>query len=84
MRDDRSAALVSTVTLFESRSSYQGRSCSILLIFGASEQKTPGQDVESLSASPRAVVHLRFPQLELIKWRTAQKPDRGMNTAIRF
>lgn len=66
----------------DSRLSYQGFSCSIHLIFGASEQETSGQDVESLSASPRAVVHLSFPQFELIKRRTMQKPVRWMSTDV--
>lgn len=55
---------------------YQRFSCGVQLVFGASEQKTPSQDVESLSASLGAVVHLSFPQFVLIKRRTAQKPDR--------
>lgn len=57
---------------------YQWFSCGVQLVFGPSEQKTPCQEVESLSASLRAVVHLSFPQFVLIERRTAQKPERQM------
>lgn len=55
---------------------YQRVSSWILLVFGSSQQQSPGQDVQSLSASFWSVVHLSFPQLELVKRRTAQEPDR--------
>lgn len=57
---------------------YQWFSCGVQLVFGPSEQKTPCQEVESLSASLRAVVHLSFPQFVLIERRTTQKPERQM------
>lgn len=53
---------------------YQWFSSGVLLVFGPSEQQAPRQDVESLSASIGAVVHLRFPKFVLIKRSTTQKP----------
>lgn len=44
---------------------YQWLACAVPLVFGSSEQQSPGQDVESLSASLGAVVHL-----------TTQKPEK--------
>lgn len=58
---------------------YQWFSCGVQLVFASSEQKTPRQDVESLSASLRAVVHLSFPESVLIKRRTTQKPEERIN-----
>lgn len=52
---------------------YQWFSSRVQLVFGASQQEIPSQDVESLSASFRAVVHLSFPQLVLIEWGAAQE-----------
>lgn len=55
---------------------YQWLACAVPLVFGSSEQQSPGQDVESLSASLGAVVHLSFPQFVLVKRRTTQKPEK--------
>lgn len=61
---------------------YQWFSCGVQLAFGASQQKTLSQDVESLSASLGAVVHLRFPQFVFIERRTAQEPG-GQTETVR-
>lgn len=55
---------------------YQWFSSGVQLVFGSSQQQSFHQDVEPLSASVGAVVHLCFPQFVLIEWRTAQKPER--------
>lgn len=55
---------------------YQRFSSGVQLVFGSPQQQSSHQDVEPLSASVGAVVHLRFPQFVLIKGRTAQKPER--------
>lgn len=55
---------------------YQWFSCRVQLVFGSSQQQTPRQDVESLSASCGTVVHLSFPQFVFIKRRTMKKPEK--------
>ena len=53
---------------------YQRFAGGVPLVLGASEQQSPGQEVESLSSSLGAVVHLGLPQLELIEGGAAQEP----------
>ena len=43
-------------------------------MLGASQQEALGQDVESLSSSLGAIVHLKLPQLELIERSATQEP----------
>lgn len=52
---------------------YQRFSHGVQLIFGASQQQSFRQDVESLPAPAGAVVHLSFPQLVLVERRTTQE-----------
>ena len=65
---------------------YQGFARGVGLVLGASQQEAPGQDVEPLSSSLGAVVHLKLPQLKLIERSTPQEPgvEGGRVSAITF
>lgn len=55
---------------------YQGLSSGVQLVFGSSQEQGLRQDVQSLSASLGAIIHLSFPEFVLVKRRTTQKPER--------
>lgn len=48
------------------------------------KQQSSGEDVQSLSTSLWAIIHLNLPQLILVKWRASQKPAEHVQKQQKF